>query len=120
MLRSLQSLLDMVMRQDPDAQLLFAGDYVNRGPDSLESLRFVRALGDNALVVLGNHDLHLLAVAFGSRRAGSIGSVAFAASSAVLVRLPLWPSAMPPPCWAGRYDGCAFSHVHEPVVEYRQ
>jgi len=57
------------LKFSPDRdQLWFVGDLVNRGPDSLESLRFVRALADNALTVLGNHDLHLLAVALGSRR----------------------------------------------------
>jgi bis(5'-nucleosyl)-tetraphosphatase (symmetrical) len=63
----LRSLLQRIRFSSDRDQLWFVGDLVNRGPKSLETLRFVRDLGDNAITVLGNHDLHLLALALGTR-----------------------------------------------------
>ncbi len=66
----LRALLEKIeFRSDRD-QLWFAGDIVNRGPDSLRTIRFIKSLGDNAVTVLGNHDLHLLAVANGRGKQG--------------------------------------------------
>lgn len=60
----LQKLVQLVGFSSDRDQIWFVGDLVNRGPTSLKTLRYVRSLGENAVVVLGNHDLHLLALAY--------------------------------------------------------
>jgi bis(5'-nucleosyl)-tetraphosphatase (symmetrical) len=67
-------LTELKFSADRDS-LWFVGDLVNRGPDSLKALRRVRALGDAATVVLGNHDLHLLAVAYADAKLRSDDTV---------------------------------------------
>jgi len=74
------ALLDKIHAVTPDAQIVVVGDIVNRGPKSLATLRRVREIG--ARIVLGNHDLNLLAVAAGLRkphRSDTLGDILAAA-----------------------------------------
>ena len=65
-LKPLQCLLQQVNFDQTQDQLWLVGDLINRGPDSLATLRFLKSLGDCTRIVLGNHDLHFLAIAYGT------------------------------------------------------
>lgn len=69
-------LLDRIESVSPQSNIIFVGDLVNRGPESLATLRKVRQLGDRAKSVLGNHDLHLLASFHGIRKPGGSDTLA--------------------------------------------
>lgn len=62
-------LLERIENISPGARIWFIGDILNRGPQSLAGLRHIMAMGARANSVMGNHDLHLLAVAAGIRKA---------------------------------------------------
>jgi len=66
-LKPLQCLLERVAFDPARDQLWLVGDLVNRGPQSLETLRFLYSIRHALTCVLGNHDLHLLALAAGAR-----------------------------------------------------
>ncbi len=71
----LQELVHCIKYNPKKDQLWFVGDLVNRGPKSLEILRWVKSLGDAAVTVLGNHDLHLLAAHAGAKEIRTTSSL---------------------------------------------
>lgn len=85
---SLKALVHQLKIKPGRDTLWCVGDLVNRGPQSAEVLRLIRDAGPHAISVLGNHDLHLLAVACGARKAGAsdtLGDVLAAPDAADLL-----------------------------------
>ena len=62
----LPSLSQLLEKIPEDSPLIFIGDLINRGPASLETLRLVHSMGKRATLILGNHEMHLLATAAGA------------------------------------------------------
>ena len=76
-------------------RLWFVGDLVNRGPQNIETLEYVKQLGPQATVVLGNHDLHLLAIVFGGKSPQSSDTFDDVLSSPRCEELSHWLRAQP-------------------------
>jgi len=66
----LMRLLEKIKFDPAQDRLWSVGDVINRGPKSLKTLRFLKSLGDSLTMVLGNHDLHFIAMATGAQRHG--------------------------------------------------
>ena len=88
-------LLDKISFDPAVDRLWFCGDLVNRGPQSLETLRLVKSLGSSAVCVLGNHDLHLLALAHGVDKIRDTGDLQAVLQSAERDDLLDWLQARP-------------------------
>ncbi|MES2623802.1 MAG: symmetrical bis(5'-nucleosyl)-tetraphosphatase [Pseudomonadota bacterium] len=71
----LRRLLDKAAFTPETDRLWCVGDMINRGPQSLQTLRFLKSLGTSVVAVLGNHDLHFLAVASGAFRDAKVNTM---------------------------------------------
>jgi bis(5'-nucleosyl)-tetraphosphatase (symmetrical) len=76
-------------------RLWLVGDLVNRGPASLESIRYVQDLGERAVTVLGNHDLHLIALSYGNTKHGNDSSLQAVLDAADCDDLIKWLRRLP-------------------------
>ncbi len=88
-------LLEKISFDPAEDTLWFCGDLVNRGPESLQTLEFVKSLGDSALTVLGNHDLHLLALHHGVEKVSNSTSLRKILLSPARDELMDWLQAKP-------------------------
>ncbi len=91
----LQELVEYISFNPKKDQLWFVGDLVNRGPQSLETLRWVKSLGNSAVTVLGNHDLHLLAAHAGAKEISRTSSLQSALQARDINALVEWLRCQP-------------------------
>lgn len=91
----LQRLLVAIGFKRSSDRLWFVGDLVNRGPQSLETLRFVKDLGPVAVTVLGNHDLHLLTLAEGYTKSREDDTLAAVLNAPDRDALVAWLRSLP-------------------------
>lgn len=91
----LTRLLQHIQYQPGFDKLWFCGDLIARGPDSLACLEFVKSLGDNARVVLGNHDLHFIASYYGHSKIKAADNLAPLQHAANLPELIHWLCQQP-------------------------
>ncbi len=109
-----RTLLDLLAFDPASDRVWLTGDLVNRGPGSLAALRYVKALGQSASIVLGNHDLHLLAAAAiperGLRRGDTLDEVLAAPDRDELLD---WLSQQPL-LHHDRHLGCTMVHAGLP------
>lgn len=94
-LSELKALLKQVKFDPATDQLWAAGDLIARGPDSLETLDFLMSLGDAFNSVLGNHDLHLLAISAGIKKAKKSDKLDRLLASPRLEKITDWLAQMP-------------------------
>ena len=92
---ALTALLAEIRFNAREDTLWFVGDLVNRGPDSLAVLRFIKGLGERTVCVLGNHDLHLLARAYGKVDAKPLDTLAPIMAAPDRVTLVEWLRQQP-------------------------
>ena len=117
--QSLVCLLDKISFDQDKDELWFAGDLVNRGPDSLDCLRLIKGLGEQgghpAKVILGNHDLHLLATYYlkrQSKRKDTFDEILAADDCAELMT---WLRHQPLMIWDKEHD-IVMSHAGIPHI----
>ncbi len=94
-LAPLQNLLQQVDFDPQQDQLYLLGDLVNRGPESLQTLRFLYGLGSCVKAVLGNHDLHMLAIASGAQSIKNKDTFADVLAADDSEQLLQWLQSMP-------------------------